>query len=333
MTKLFRLTLAVALLMLLAIGVDAGFDSLSSDFAPRGVRAFGWIVDHFADRPFGLTGVAFWLLVAAGSALLWGAAAFAGRPRAIKRDARPDPRPLAATGGATARRRQLGRDPAATDAEPVPDAEPIDFTALFNLDRKPEPAPAWRLVETAPELASSWIGGAPVAAQPFAWPASAEGRPMLFVAQVDASAVTGQGLPADAVLLFFIDAGWEFEVRTIAQADVAAGEPIPPPPPAVTPREVGWFQNEGATLRPTPVRLEPYHDSDSDTPVSKLLGVEVGDPHGFHYPEGFRNLLYIEHGERFATDTEHWQGMSFACPAAEIGRAVLTGRIFGTHNG
>jgi hypothetical protein len=60
----------------------------------------------------------------------------------------------------------------------------------------------------------------------------------------------------------------------------------------------------------------------------------VRDAYGFGYPEHFRNLLYIRHDERLGTASEHWQGMSIACPLADLDRGILgSGRVFGTHNG
>lgn len=336
MVKLFKIVLAVALIMLLLIGLEASFGFWSGSPEPRAFRPIRWIVQSWAGRPLGLDGLTFWSLAAAGSAVALagsGLAARGQRPERIQRS-RSAPAPL--DGRSPDRRRRLG---AAANREPVPTAEDtVDFASLFNLDRAIEPTPAWRLVATAPDQATSWLGGLPHAAGAFDWPVSADGRPMLFLAQIDLAAIPAPGLPREGALLFFVgipnDQGWDYQVRTVAQADIAAGAPVSPPAGAVTPGEVGWNQAAGPTLRPTPLRLETYLDTETDAPVSKLFGVEVQDAYGFPYPDGYRNLLYIEHHARLGTFSEHWQGMSIACPAVDLERGTFDGgRIYGTSNG
>ena len=335
--KFFRLLLAVALLMLLLIGIDAAFDPWRDVIEPRAFRAIRGIVETFAGRPLGLDGLTFWLLVAGGSATLWAASSLAARRKRIARQPRPEPPAIAKT-PPNARQRQVGA-PVPTAEEPAADDEPIDFAALFNLDKVIEPLPAWRLVETSPELATSWLGGIPYAPQDFEWPASADGRPMLFVAQIDLSGVAFPGLAGNSTLLVFLGMSGDgdflaYRIRTLSNDAVAAGAPIDPPTGSLAPREIGWHQNAGALLQATPVRLEAYLDADSDRAVSKLFGVEVQDPHGFPYPDGFRNLLFIHCHERLGTFLEHWLGMSIACPSADLDRGELnTGRIFGMHTG
>lgn len=338
MSKLFRIVLAAALIMLLLIGLDAVLDYERGGYEPRAFRAIRSIVDTFADRPLGLPGLTFWLLIAGGSAVLSIIPALGARRKRIAGEGDSEAPAASPSAAAPAtRRRQIGPASAVTE-EPADSPGAEDFAALFNLDKTIEPTPAWRLVETSPASATSWLGGLPHAAGDFTWPASADGRPMLFLAQLGLAGVSAPGLPADGALLVFVgapsDAGWDYHTRTIAQADIAAGAPVAAPAGAVTPGEVGWNQHAGATLPPVPLRLEAYLDTESDAPVSKLFGVEVQDAYGFPYPEGYRNLLYIEHHARLGTASEHWQGMSIACPAAELAQgAVNGGRIFGTHNG
>ena len=95
----------------------------------------------------------------------------------------------------------------------------------------------------------------------------------------------------------------------------------------------GWFHDE-ATLPATPVSLEAYVDADSSNPVSKLFGVEVEDGFGFNFPDGYRNVLYVRYDASLGTASEHWHGMSIACPGADLERGILdTGKAIGMHNG
>ena len=68
--------------------------------------------------------------------------------------------------------------------------------------------------------------------------------------------------------------------------------------------------------------------------VSKFMGVEIGDPFGYHFPDGFQSLLVIKHDKAIGTASEHWQGMTIACPSADLARGMFDGgSLIPIHNG
>jgi hypothetical protein len=194
--------------------------------------------------------------VAAGSSLALLGAAVARQPRA-PRETRGKSRAVSDSGRRTAAgESRLTRRP----GKRHPSTTIRSISRRFNnLDRVIEPRPAWLLVETSPDAATSWLGGMPCAPAAFEWPLSGTGRPMLFVAQIDLAGVSAQGLPNEGALLFFIDAlpnvGLVYQVRTLSNDDLAASAPISPPSGAVTPpRSAGSNPTPCSSHTPVPPR-------------------------------------------------------------------------------
>lgn len=349
MKTILKSVLAFSLLILLAMLVDRAFDSWRQVVEPRELRLSHGVVDTFVTTPFGESGLLVWGLVAAGSMLLLllGGMASAARNRPIvPRAPSPQVEPSIGEG-----RRNRIISAAASAPSPQPETTPDDLTALFTLDRDVGSRKAWRLVPVGTEsgervMSTSW-GGNPVMPEGLAWPQGRDDRPMLFLAQVDLAAFASPdnapstpGVPEVGTIFFFLDAPgpgdapWRHSVIIRSPKEMTGSRMRTAPEGAVTPQDIGWSANLTAHLKFNPVRLEPYLDDDADTPVTKMFGVEVGDPFGFHFPEGFANLLFIEFSETFGTIGGHWTGMSIACAEADISRGVFDqGQVFGTNMG
>ena len=132
---------------------------------------------------------------------------------------------------------------------------------------RPPQKPAWALILRSPYLpwegATSWLGGLPVAHEDFAWPRSAEGKPLHFLAQIDLGALgqdasSGSGLPHSGALLVFAD---YFSYRTVllSQAEVAAAKPVDAPEDLAPLEAIGHWSDE-ATFTRWPVDLVPFVD-------------------------------------------------------------------------
>lgn len=333
MLKLLRIALAIVSIILIAHLIAMAVSAADLGVQPRAVGPFNWISETFVSGPLGRYATMMYLSAWLGLQFLL----FILRYRARETDAK---KPYGYH-DYVQRRRAIRAERKQKEFEQSR-GELNEIIAEMNLERVVTPQPAWQLQpiesDTKPIQVGSWLGGKPVAPSDFQWPTFSDGKPLMFLAQiclaeVKVSPYAGErpyGLPDDGALLIFLghdgQGMWEYDAQWFPAIAMLEAVKHRTPTDAITPREIGFFWYEPA-MKYTPVKLHCILDDEKAPMVSKFMGVENGDPFGYHFPEGFQTLIFIKHDDAIGTASEEWQGMAIACPTANLARGAFDGGI------